>query len=45
MGELKFTHNMETKCELWQAQWQPGVYPVKVITKKAGAPVVKEESN
>jgi hypothetical protein len=30
--------------ELWQVQWQPGVYPQKNIIKKPAAPIVKEES-
>lgn len=45
LGENKFTHMVPANNnELWQVQWQPGVYPVKLVAKNA-TPVAKEESN
>jgi translation initiation factor 2A len=45
LGENKFTYQMPANSnELWQVQWQPGVYPTKTIIKKPTVPIVKEES-
>jgi translation initiation factor 2A len=43
-GEMKFSYQMESKNELWQANWQPGVYPIRLVNKKVAQAVPKEES-
>ena len=43
-GNMKFTFKTENKNELWQVQWQPGLYPTKPVFKKKDVPVAKEES-
>jgi hypothetical protein len=42
LGENKFSYALPPNNELWQVQWQPGVYEKKPVVKKTT--VVKEES-